>query len=683
MKKVIQIKASLLFVLTVIVVILTVGSLEVCTQVGGILEEASVKLPSLNKLVETKPAITTSLEDAVTEVPFFDDFNPEQFASLRCLDRGPYNGFILDRPGLFELNCRSYCLHAGSYGPRGGDGYAYAPLKGPRANMMQKILQNSVTHPEIPQSTVQTLIWGILAHAKINDMSPDLQDAARTLLSRRDIDDLNRKALDVIGEEIRQRAWGNMPEPARRALEAENRLRSLLTTTSATYEDLEKVAVLVGDPEKTEDSREIPEGRWSYHTDGYFVRYFPTDYRETLYQIYVPRPYVFERDGKNRIIAISDNLQNRIEFDYDDKAYFSITGDLKINACAFANIRFINYSAIGPEIVVVRRTEWENLGWTLVGLPGEKNRKLESQSQFPDLNQRYRDAQVLFNQVSKLVNQVRTLEGSKSKKTSGNEAFKDAIELTHLATGIKVAFGESLKDRELWVREHALMIKKACLYAICKHVGSSRTFAFAKSPDTMLVASFYPMLPGGSDDPCDSPPKSSENSPEADPSDGSAVPGNADRQRLAPSTSDTDSDDPHPDCGQAAALKNELETIRDAFVNNKPHQGEDGFQYAKRIEGMLGYGEPGGATSPMQTYAGCGINVNESYYQSKPSIFRTSDCAHEKTHQAKCRWARDNVTGGYITWMNNAWNYRQNEIDAYNAGIKVLDDWMKNNGCGN
>jgi hypothetical protein len=198
----------------------------------------------------------------------------------------------------------------------------------------------------------------------------------------------------------------------------------------------------------------------------------------------------------------------------------------------------------------------------------------------------------------------------------------------------------------------------------------------------MLVASLYPVLPGGNDDPCDNPPKSDEDSPEADPSDGSAVPGNADKQRIAPSASDADSDKPHSDCGKAAALKSELETIRDTFKNNKPHPGEDGFDYAKRIEGMFGYGQEGGATSPMQTHAGCGIIVNESYYQSKPSIFRASDCAHEKTHQAKCRWARDNVTGGFVTWMSNAWNYRQNEIDAYNAGIKVLDDWMKKNGCG-
>lgn len=683
MRKVFQIKPSFSLFITVIILLLTVGSLEVCMQFGGALEEAGYKIPSLSHLTDAKPAITTGIADAVTEVPFLDDFNPERFVSLRRLDRGPHNGFILDRPGLFELNCKSYCLHAGSYGPRGGDGYVYAPLRGPRKDMIQKILQKSVDHTEIPQSVVQTLIWAVLARANIGSMSSELQDAADILLSHEDIDDLNSKVLSVLRDEAIQKAYENLPPAAYKAFEAENKLRSLLADTTSTYEDLERVAVLVGDPEETEDSREIPGGRWSYHTDGYFVRYFPASYRETLYQIYVPEPYTIERDTKDRIKAISDNLQNRIEFDYDDKTHLIVPNDSSVKAYALASIRFINFRAIGPEIVVVRRTAWENSGWTLVGIPGGKGRDVESLSQFPGIGQRYREAQALFKQVTNLENQVRNREGSKSRKSSREGTLRDAIELAHLAVGMKAAIGDSHEGQDSWTREHAFMVKKAWQYAVCEFIGSSRTFAVAQGPGTLLIASLNPILPGGSDDPCDNPPDSSEDSPEGDPSDGTAVPGNSGKQRIAPSGSDADSEDPHPDCGEAAALKSELETIRNAFENNKPHPGEKGFEYAKRIEGMFGYGDPGGATSPMQTTTGCGIIVNESYYQSKPSIFRASDCAHEKTHQAKCRWARDNVAGGYMAWMdNNAWNYRQNEIDAYNAGIKALEDWVKENGCG-
>jgi hypothetical protein len=145
--------------ISVITLAIVLGSLHMCTQVSEILKETEQGIPRLSNLTDEKSAITTGLSDAVTEVPFLDDFNPEEPAPLTRLDRGPNNGFILDRPGLFELRCKSYCLHAGSYAPRKGDGYIYAPLKGPRAKMIQRILQKSVEHPEIPQTMVQTLIW--------------------------------------------------------------------------------------------------------------------------------------------------------------------------------------------------------------------------------------------------------------------------------------------------------------------------------------------------------------------------------------------------------------------------------------------------------------------------------------------------------------------------------------------
>jgi hypothetical protein len=683
MKRSFSLKQNISLFLSVIILALVLGSLQMCTQVSEVLKETEYGVPSLSNLIEEKPAITTDLSDAVTEVPFIDDFNPEDVAPLTRLDRGPHNGFLLDRPGLFELKCKSYCLHAGSYAPRKGDGYIYAPLKGPRAKMIQKILQRSVDHPEIPQTMVQTLIWAILAHAKINDMPQDMQDAASKLLAQEDINDLNQRALNVIRDEVSQKAWGHLPAPARRALEAENRLRSLLSTTSASYEELERVAVLAGAPEGTEGGREIPKGRWSYHPDGYFVRYLPSSYRETLYQISVPEPYKIERDAEKRIKTISDVLENRIEFEYDDQiAPLNVPGDTNVMAYRLKWVRFINYRAIGPEIVQERTATWENTGWTLVGKPGGQGRDVEHSGQFPDLNQRYRDAQVLEKQVVSFVKKAQSLKDAGSRKTSKDDAYRDPADLAHLDVGLNTAIGGDLGGRDPWIREHALMVKKAWQFAVCEIIGSSRSYPYAKLPEPLLIASLSPMMIGGGEDICDNPPKSSEDSPEADPSNGSAVPGNSDAQRLAPSAAGIDSGDPDPDCDKVGKIKNEMETVRDAFKNNKPHPGEDGFEYAKRIEGMFGSGEPGGAFSPAHTTLGCGIDGNANYYKNQPSIILAADCAHEKTHQAKCRWARDNVTGGYGTWMMNAWNYRQNEIDAYNAGIKVLEDWMNKNGCG-
>jgi hypothetical protein len=269
------------------------------------------------------------------------------------------------------------------------------------------------------------------------------------------------------------------------------------------------------------------------------------------------------------------------------------------------------------------------------------------------------------------------------KPRSKDTAYKDTVDLAHLAVGLKAAVGGDLEKRESWVREHALVVKNAWQYTLCEVIGSSRDSSYAKLPDPLLIASLTPVMIAGGEDICSNPPKPSEDSPEADPSDGSAIPSNSSSQRLAPSAAGKDPGKPDPDCGEVGKIKKEMETVRDAFINNKPQQGEDGFEYAKRIEGMFGSGEPGGAFSPAHTTLGCAIDGNAKYYENVPSIILTADCTHERTHQAKCRWARDNVAGGFGTWMMNPWNYRQNEIDAYNAGIKVLDDWMNKNGCNN
>jgi hypothetical protein len=50
-------------------------------------------------------------------------------------------------------------------------------------------------------------------------------------------------------------------------------------------------------------------------------------------------------------------------------------------------------------------------------------------------------------------------------------------------------------------------------------------------------------------------------------------------------------------------------------------------------------------------------------------------------HQASCRWAREHAAGGYEGWLMDARNVRQDEINAYNAGIKYLQDWLAANDC--
>jgi len=182
---------------------------------------------------------------------------------------------------------QSYCLHAGTHGPGRGKGYLYAPLKGSRQTIIQHILQHSVDHLNIGQVDIQMLIWAILSRTKIHDLQPKhLQMVAAQLLTPKEISVLNGGALGWIPSETLNAISAKLPPPARRVLEAENILRQKLTQAGRSFEEIEHIAVLSGDPPP--NGQEIPEGRWSQHPNGFYVRYFPSGFSRTRIQIYVP-----------------------------------------------------------------------------------------------------------------------------------------------------------------------------------------------------------------------------------------------------------------------------------------------------------------------------------------------------------------------------------------------------------
>ena len=83
---------------------------------------------------------------------------------LTSLARGANGSFVL-QAGYFEFHAQSYCFHAGTHGPGGGEGYLYAPTFGSAGQIITQIRHNSYAHPHIDQYTIQSLIWAILARA--------------------------------------------------------------------------------------------------------------------------------------------------------------------------------------------------------------------------------------------------------------------------------------------------------------------------------------------------------------------------------------------------------------------------------------------------------------------------------------------------------------------------------------
>lgn len=240
------------------------------------------------RLLESPPPITTNLADAVWAVDSLDSHNPNPgvFSPLTALERGPDGGFVL-RPGHFAMQAQSYCLKAGTHGPGGGDGYLYAPPRGPAEDQVMSIVRNSVQHPGIHQHDIQLLLWAIIARAKFENLQPNLKAVAAQLLTPQQIVTLNRSAWELAGPALEQ-AMASLPEPAQQVLRAESQLRDMLTSASSSFEDMERVAVLAGVAPRGEGSRDVPSGRWSRHPDGYYVRYLPAGYASTRVEVWVP-----------------------------------------------------------------------------------------------------------------------------------------------------------------------------------------------------------------------------------------------------------------------------------------------------------------------------------------------------------------------------------------------------------
>jgi hypothetical protein len=273
---------------TIVALLLLAGCNTSLTQIGdltGVAQNLGAPTPSVSSLVEGEPPITTSLTDATFEVDLPTPRDP--LRPLTSLPRTASGGFLL-RAGFYEMHTQSYCLKAGTHGPGAGDGYLYAPPKGPARDAVVAIVRNSVAKPQIAQHDIQVLLWAIIARAKFEDLAGELKVVASLLLTAEQLALLNRTALDLVPGPALDSALAQTPGPIRQVLEAEARLRQMLTNPGSSFQQIESVAVLAGMAPWGAGSRQVPPGRWSKHPNGYFVRYMPRGYSYTVTQLWVP-----------------------------------------------------------------------------------------------------------------------------------------------------------------------------------------------------------------------------------------------------------------------------------------------------------------------------------------------------------------------------------------------------------
>jgi hypothetical protein len=229
------------------------------------------------KFEESKP-ISTTFDDAIYEADFLSDYEPEDNA-YRPLDlqpRAERGGYIL-HSGLYTMSARSFCLRSSTHGPSRGDGHLYAPMKGKKSGFVQSIIEQYAAKPEIPQQDVQVLLWAIIAGADMDELG---ERYAKTLTSLFTTDEL--LVLTAKGwaegyaqkqfDELRGMIVGKTPEKLQALLDADHNVRTLIKNNKS-FREIEEVAILAGIAPR-DMIREVSKGRWYYHPDGFFIRFF-------------------------------------------------------------------------------------------------------------------------------------------------------------------------------------------------------------------------------------------------------------------------------------------------------------------------------------------------------------------------------------------------------------------------
>jgi len=244
-------------------------------------------------------------------------------------------------------------------------------------------------------------------------------------------------------------AFKKLQPDVRETIKVNAQLRRMLTESSTRYEDLEEIAVLTGEPPQSEEDN-IPQGRWSLRPDGFFIRYFPYNYKRIRVEIYYPEFFLIEWDELGRLTSLADEKGNSIITDYDDSIDpIYVAGEPSLKGFAFRSIRFESNSSSGQEKNLL--LEWNQLGWTFIGVPDGAGRIGElSSGRFSDIEDRYEWAIKHKEQIERLDEQF---------DPKGN--LNILVDIGHYSKAIdNIAAKESETNREL-AAGHLNLVKKA------------------------------------------------------------------------------------------------------------------------------------------------------------------------------------------------------------------------------
>jgi hypothetical protein len=475
------------------------------------------------------------------------------------------------------------------------------------------------------------------------------------------------------------------------------------------FEERERAMVLTGEHEPGPGSRDVPGGRWSYHPDGFFIRYFSSRYKQTRVQVLLPDCLELERDQEQRISALAYGQGGRLQITYDESiAPLAVANDPGVRGYAFGSLILAQRASLGPEMSLEDEQRWDGKGWTLVGMPSGQGSAGGGGGRFADPGERYASAQSQLSRLQRLADEIEAqLEDSDSgpppapaRRCGSDLGLEDLVDLGHLVIAL-----DALAPSPSGALPQALS------------PATTARMAWAAAFRQWATAS-----------PSDGPPRQQGelDSPEFVPADGVAVPADTASQRLGIGPVDPDSEK-EIDCNALRYEREVAKSLLDAFEKVMPKDGESVDDYLERVrEHVKGgmddlngrlqdqgiEGTPSKPFAPMGTHpvdlriapggprsdsryaedwkkyddkdvseAEFEQHIRNKYFANDPDEVWDSARVHEQDHidlgreevERARRLGKENWQQEFKDWVENPFLLQEAEIRAYERQIEYLD----------
>lgn len=239
-----------------------------------------------------RPPVSSGFEDAIHKETLDPTVDHQPYNPLESLEKTKDGAYIL-KAGAFEGRLQSYSLDPGVTVPGKDEGFFPAPLKGPKAKLIQQLFTGMDHTPDVQQAQLQALLWSMAGGADYKDLPATQKETAQKLLDP-DIAQQLAKSMKAQGlppaiQRIINRTFAKqqaqLAQAQAKEQQREAQMRAKMQNSKA-YKDFADLQSMntPGSPSVAP----VPRGTWTEMPGGYYLRLLPEGYTTTKVQLFVP-----------------------------------------------------------------------------------------------------------------------------------------------------------------------------------------------------------------------------------------------------------------------------------------------------------------------------------------------------------------------------------------------------------